>query len=103
MQRCNAVADRRRVDPSLPAAKARLKQREELKPDGPEPPLDFPLRRGMVRAGVDEGDAQLGAGERELVGAECAAVVDKEAPATAAPQHRFLQDREEGSGVLGGA
>jgi hypothetical protein len=40
-------------------------------------------------------------GERELVGAERAAVVDEQATRGPAAEHRVLQHRQEGGGVLG--
>ena len=43
---------------------------------GAEESLDFSLPRGLIGAGVDEGDAEFRAHERELLGAVVRTVVD---------------------------
>ena len=66
----------------------------------PEEALDFSLSGGLVGSGVDERDAELGAHERELLGAEVGPVVDVQPGGQAAPRDGVLEHGQERGGVL---
>ena len=76
---------------------------EVAQPSGakrPEEALDFSLSGGLVGSGVDERDAELGAHERELLGAEVGPVVDVQPGGQAAPRDGVLEHGQERGGVL---
>ena len=76
-------------------------RREELHAHRAEPALLLALALWLIGPGVDEGDAELGADEREVVRAEGGAVVDVEPLGDAAAQDGLLEHGQEGGGVLG--
>ena len=76
-------------------------RRQQLHAYRPKPALLLSLALGLVRPGVDQRDAELGADQREVVRAIGGAVVDVEPLGHPAAQDRLLQHRQEGRGVLG--
>jgi hypothetical protein len=64
----------------------------KLHPYGPKPALDFRLCLGMMRARVDQGHAQLGADQRQLLAAVRGTVVH-EKPLGHASSHQRFADR----------
>ena len=72
-----------------------LQQRQELHAHGAEPALHLPLALRGVGLGVDERDAELGADDRELLGAEGGAIVDVEPLGDAAAAHGVLEHRRK--------
>ena len=75
---------------------------EQLPADGAEEPFDLALARRLMGPGVDEGDAELGADQRQVLGSIVGAVVDVQPLRDAAADQRLLEHRQEGHGVLGG-
>ena len=67
---------------------------------GAEEAFDFSLPRGLIGAGVDERDAELGAHERELLGAVVGAVVDEQSHGESPACDGLLEHGQERGGVL---
>ena len=96
------------LDPAPQAAVQRFEARSRLvveaaEPGGSkcsEPPLDFPLSGGLIGPGMDERDAELGAHERELLGAEVGPVVDEQACGEASAGDGLFEHGQEGGGVF---
>ena len=65
---------------------------------GPEPAFLLPFALWLVGPRVDEGDAELGADESEVVRAVGGAVVHVEPLGHPAAEDGLLEDREEGGG-----
>ena len=65
-----------------------------------EEAFDFSLSRGLVGAGVDEGDAELGAHERELLGAVVRPVVDEQSHRESPARDGLFEHGQERGGVL---
>ena len=68
---------------------------------GSEEALDLALPRGLVGSGVDERDAELGAHQGELLGAEVRAVVGVQPGGQPPARDGVLEHGQEGGGVLG--
>ena len=69
---------------------------------GSEPAFDLALSGGLIRTGMDQGDAEPGADQGELAGPVACAVVDVEALGQPAADEGVPEHRQEGLGVLGG-
>jgi hypothetical protein len=77
------------------------KKREQLHASRPEPALHLALALWHVGPGVDEGDAELGADDGELLGAERRSIIDVQPLRDAAPAHGLLEHGKVGDGPLG--
>ena len=96
------------LDPAPQAAVQRFEARSRLVVEaaepggakGSEPPLDFPLSGWLIGPGMDERDAELGAHERELLGAEVGPVVDEQACGEASAGDGLFEHGQEGGGVF---
>ena len=73
----------------------------KLRAHGAEPAFHFALALRAMGPGVDEGHTELGAHQRQVLGAVVGAVVDIQALRQAAAHQRLLEHRQEGGGVLG--
>jgi hypothetical protein len=73
---------------------------EELGAHGSEEALDFALALGPVRAGLDQGDTELGAHQGQVLGAVIGPVVHIQALRQSAAQDGLAEHRQEGLGVL---
>ena len=96
------------LDPGPQGAVQRLKALgglggEVAQPGGAkrsEEAFDLSAPGGLVGPGMDQSDAELGAHERELLGAEAAAVVDVKSSRESAPRDGLLEHGQERGGVL---
>ena len=77
-----------------------LQGSQELTAYGAEPALDFTLASGLIRAGVDQSDAELGAHQGQLLGPKICSIIDEQTLRQTAADEGLLEHRQEGDGVL---
>ncbi len=77
-----------------------LEPLQDAAPDSPEPAFDLSLSRRLPGPRMDQDDAEPGADERQVPGAEIRTVIDVEFSGIAPLQQGKLEHRQEGGGVL---